>query len=135
MTAPLSVGADVVVTIVGRVEYANQTLISIITRFGGTLTFPRCAVEVNLTVIPNGPLSDADVGRLWQMLREDNPPEITSTGVWGQGSAGQPVGESGEGGNVATTRALPADPERSAWLARRQGVPLLLPKGNIGGRR
>jgi len=61
--------------------------------------------------------------------------ETVSTGVWGQGSAGQPVGESGEAGNVATTRALPADPERSAWLARRQGVPLLLPEGNIGGRR
>ena len=61
--------------------------------------------------------------------------EMASTGVWDQGSAGQPVGESGEGGIVATARALPADPDRSAWLARRQDVPLLLPKGNIGGRR
>ena len=33
--------------------------------------------------------------------------ETVSTGVWGQGSAGAPVGESGEGGIVATARALP----------------------------
>jgi len=37
-------------------------------------------------------------------------PERVSTGAWDQGSAGQPVGGSGEGGSVATTRALPADP-------------------------
>lgn len=37
----------------------------------------------------------------------------TSTGVWDQdqGSAGEPVRGSGEGGNVATAQAQPADPD------------------------
>ncbi len=52
--------------------------------------------------------------------------ELASTGVWDQGPAGQPVGESGEAGNVATTRALPADPDTSvAWGSRTPRYPFV----------
>ncbi len=52
--------------------------------------------------------------------------ETVSTGVWGQGSAGAPVGESGEAGIVATTRALPADPDTSvAWGSRTPRYPFV----------
>lgn len=46
----------------------------------------------------------------------------TSTGVWrDQGSAGEPVRGSGEGGTAATTRAQPADPGIPSPLAAEGG--------------
>jgi hypothetical protein len=110
VTGPLPVGADVVVTIVGRVEYADEKIVSVVTGFGGTLTAPLTAGVV-VTVVPSqqGPPTDAQLARLWEM--GGATPGTVSTGLMDQGPAGEPAGGSGEGGIAATTRALPVGPD------------------------
>jgi hypothetical protein len=122
MTGPLPVGADVVVTIVGRVEYADEKIVSVVTGFGGTLTAPLTAGVV-VTVVPSqqGPPTDAQLARLWEM--GGATPGTVSSGLMDQGPAGEPDGRTGEGGIAATTRALPAGPDPCEHAFTRSAAP------------
>jgi hypothetical protein len=118
---PLTEGARVVACVVGDVDAMDLGWVYIRTSSGHVVAVPAYPAGVRITVIPAGPPGNAELDRLWEMVRED--PAMTSTGrmtdwagepVWSpgvdQGPAGVPDRGSGEGGIAATTRALPAGP-------------------------
>jgi hypothetical protein len=131
VTGPLTEGARVVVSVVGVVVGDEVAMdagwVYIAAASGHLVAIPIHATGVSITTIPVGPPTGAELARLRDMAREGR--EMTSTGRMDQGSAGQPVGRPGEGGTVATTRALPADPDPGPlpeWelrLLQRQSMP------------